>query len=121
MKKKIGMVLLGFCLVGCVGALTPEQTEKLQSADARIEKLAGKYPEVAAELVAIREDVKAAEVTPTQLAVFGVTGGVLGRSILHFGSTFGGAIPGVGPLLAGLCSLLLAGSKGNRKKEPGNI
>src|SRR3990167_7809606 len=114
--KKLGIVLLGLCLTGCIGALTPEQTEKLQSADARIEKLAGKYPEIAEEFKLIRADVKAAGGTPTDVAVYGVTGGVVGRSLLHAGASFGGLIPGVGPLLAGLCSLLLAGSQGKKQE-----
>src|SRR3990170_1739795 len=113
--KKLWIASTAFLLVGCIRTLTPEQTAHLESADARMEKIASRYPDLATEFKLIREDVKAAGVTPTELAVYGVTGGVVGRSLLHAGASFGGLIPGVGPLLAGLCSLLLAGSKGTGK------
>lgn len=115
--KKIAVIFGVLLLVGCVmPTFTPEQTAHLESADARMEKLAAKYPEIAEEFKAVKADIEASGATPQELAVYGVTGGVLGRSILHAGASFGGMIPGIGPLLAGLCSLLLAGSKGNKKK-----
>ena len=117
MKKKtvIGVIIFGIALAGCIVALTPAQTEHLASADARMEKLAAKYPEIADEFKLIRGDIQASGVTPTELAAYSLTGGIVGRSLLHTGATFGGVIPGVGPLLAGLCSWLLAGSQGRKK------
>lgn len=128
MKNWIAFIFIGMMTVGCVNALQPKDSAKVDSLDKNITVLeeglaSGKITaeQFIATVKNLKKDIgdlKDSKLTVTEVLTYGGVGGIGGRTALHAlraGLTF---LPGPwGALLSSMLGGLLGGSGGLKPKE----